>query len=147
MNRKGDVPTTLVFVGALILVITALWIFATYDGRFVQPLESSDLLFNSEKAIDSYINSNLEIFMKEAKIISSGNLEDNFKASANKHDLRIENTNLFGLIRNGKFSLILEGEDYVLRIDNVIIKSENESGKLVRIFNIELRFDENGNRI
>lgn len=147
MNRKGDVPTTLVFVGALVLVITALWSFASYDGRIERPLESVDVLFNSEKAIESYIYSNLELFMKENLANSGVGLEAGFKSSADKHDLRIENTNLFGLIRNGKFSLSSDGEGYLLKIDNVFIKLENDSGKLVRTLNIEMKFDGNGNRI
>lgn len=147
MNKKGDVPTTLVFVGALVLVITALWSFATYDGRVERPLESSDILFNSEKAIESYIYSNLELFMKENLANEGVGLEDGFKDSADKHDLRIENTNLFGLIRNGKFSLTSNEEGYLLKIDNVFIKLQNDSGKLIRTLNIEIRFDGNGNRI
>ncbi len=147
MNRKGDVPTTLVFVGALVLVITALWSFASYDGRIARPLESADILFNSEKALESYIYSNLELFMKENLANSNVGLVEGFKKSADKHDLRIENTNLFGLIRNGKFSLTSESGGYVLKIDNVIIKLENNSGKIVRTLNIEMKFDGNGNKI
>ncbi|MEK6890089.1 MAG: hypothetical protein AABW82_03930 [Nanoarchaeota archaeon] len=150
MNRKGDVPTTLVFVGALVLVITALWSFASYDGRIARPLESADMLFNSEKSIESYIYSNLELFMQESLQEGAGGgtgLDDKFKSSAGKHDLRIQNTNLFGLIRNGKFLLTSDGGGYLLKIDNVFIKLENDSGKLVRTLNIEMKFDGNGNKI
>ncbi|MDO8564297.1 MAG: hypothetical protein Q7R87_04770 [Nanoarchaeota archaeon] len=150
MNRKGDVPTTLVFVGALVLVITALWSFASYDGRIQRSLESADLLFNSEKAIESYIYSNLELFMKESlqeNVNNAVGLDDRFKDSAGKHDLRIQNTNLFGLIRNGKFSLSASEGGFVLKIDNVFIKLENDAGKIVRTLNIEMKFDGKGNRI
>lgn len=150
MNNRGDVPTTLVFTGALVLVITALWSFASYDGRISRPLESSDILFNSEKAIESYIYSNVELFMKESledSEIVGGSLEEKFKSSAGKHDLRIENTNIFALIRNGKFSITSNSEGFILKIDNVLIKLENDSGKVVRIFNLEMKFDSDGNRI
>lgn len=150
MDRKGDVPTILVFVGALILVITALWSFATYDGRQVRPLENIDLVSNSLNSLQNYFYANIELFMQESlKDVADngGSLEQKFKNSADKHDLRIGNTNLFALIRTGKFYITNDAGGFDLRIDNVFIKLENDVAKGVRTFNIDMKFDGNGNRI
>lgn len=148
MNKKGDVPTTLVFVGALILVITALWSFATYDSRQAKPLQDVDVASNSLNFLENYVYSNVELFMNESiNDKTSGDLKEKFKNSAGRHELLVGNTNFFALIRNDKFSLTTEGDVYVLKIDNVYVKVENVDEKAVRTFNVEMRFDEFGNRI
>lgn len=149
LNRRGDVPTTLVFVGALVLVITALWSFATYDGRQERPLENADVVTNTLDSLQSYIYANVELFMNES--INDKNagkdISEKFKNAAGRHELIIGNTNFFALIRNDKFTLTTEGDIYVFKMDNVFVRVENDAGKGIRNFNIEMRFGEKGNRI
>jgi len=145
MNKRGDIPLFLVFIGTILLVILALATFATYNGRLERPLDNINSLGNSVEILQDYLVSLSKIGMQEA--LNSSSQKDpssSFKDYISKNEIRGINTNYYALVRNGKFSIGANEGNYELKIDNVYVKSEIDSGSLLRTFNITLKFEEKG---
>ncbi len=154
MNRRGDVPTLLIFGVALVFSIAALVAMYSFVGGFDgKSKEFNDLSLRVD-FLESYIVKQVEVIGKDAincdkevyEDICGKGLEERFKEIAMKKEIDLKGKgNIFGEIRNDKFSFIKEDKGYVLKFDNIIfVKSEVGGNEIVRDFSLVLKFDDKG---
>lgn len=151
MNRKGDIAISLIVLVlvAVGLVIMAFYNFISFTGNFDAPLKDADKVIASVNALDKYVYNSAELIMNESLSDKSlsGDIKDNFVSVALRHEMGIENTNLFDLIKGGKFEITESEGNYRLEIDNVFIRAENSQGSVVRKFDLVMFFSFEGERL
>jgi len=143
-SRKGNVPIILLFIVALILVITALLNFLSFSGSFeIQSQQIADIMSRVEFG-KSYVYSIAEISGKES-ILSGEDFRKKFKEIVDNRDFRIGETgNFFGKIRNGEFKFEKSNEGYILEVDGLFVQIEKGANKIRRNFDLRVEFDEKG---
>ena len=143
-SRKGNVPIILLFIVALILVITALLNFLSFSGSFeLQSRQIADIMSRVEFG-KSYVYSIAEISGKEA-ILTREDFRGKFKDIVDNRDFRIGETgNFFGIVRNGEFKFEKSNEKYILEIDGLFVQIEKGANKVRRNFHIIMEFDDKG---
>lgn len=150
MNKRGDVPTILLFVVAVALVLGSLFVFATFKGNFEGSKDLAEM--NAEIELSQkYIEREAEIMVKDMMIKDGTDclqedLRERFKCVALKREesrLSIAG-NLFGLIRNDEFEIIREEEDYILEMMNVKVKSVRGANSIEKNFDLHIAFFEDG---
>lgn len=150
MKRKGNVPTIMLVIVALVLTTATLLAFIGSDKNFGN--QSREL-----SEITSEVDFNYNYILKTAELIgedaikSGGDVRENFIEIAGKRDLRIEDMgNFFGKIRNDEFKFDKLGEGYVLEVDGLFVsaqKSESKQDRIKRNFSIKMEFDKDGKLI
>lgn len=150
MNRRGDVPTVLLFVVAIGMVIASLFVFATFDNNFSGSNElaemTSEITFSQ-----SYIRVETETMLRNMMMGAYPNcmqkdLSERLKCVAGEKEgqrLSIAG-NLYGKIRNGDFSIVEEEEDYILDIRDLSARSERGANSLEKNFDMHIAFYPNG---
>lgn len=148
LNRRGHIPTMLLFVVGLVLVLTAWWTFLSYDSDVeIKALEISSVIQEmSFKKV--YVEKVFERMIGEAIIgADESNFEetfsDTFEELGIKRNPGLDFGNFFGKIRNGDYSMVPGNGVYSLTIENVFVSSKVGNHELRREFNLSIRFDEN----
>lgn len=147
-NRKsGNVPIILLFIVALVLVITTLFSFLTFNNDFgKQSKEMADIASKVEFG-NMYVFKIAEISGKDAILsgTSEGDLKNKFMEIAEKRDYRIEETgNFFGKVRNGEFSFDMKDRRYILEIKGLFVQAEEWANKIKRNFDMHIEFNDKG---
>jgi len=155
INRKGDVPTILMFLVALVLTTGILFSFASFKDEF----ETEFNLRNDVAFLVSLYESHIE---SQSKILGGLTIDrsngacskDAFTKIVGDSDLGLEGVRgFYGNVSRGEFSFEKEGEECVLKIKGIVVEAEtrkNEdrgSNKLKKVFNVEVRYDTNGQLI
>jgi len=150
MNKRGDVPTILLFVVAVALILSSLFIFVTFKGNFIGSKDLAEINFEAEFS-QKYIVREAEIIIWNAmqtvyEECRQKDLKERVKCVAEKHEdgrLSIAG-NLFGLIRNGEFEIINQEENYVLEIPNINVKSTRGMNSIEKNFDLHIAFFSDG---
>ena len=107
MNKKGQVAFLMLFLVAIILVVSTAFIFIGFSSDFNDlSLSNSKMLSNIEFG-ESYVISTAKLVAMESatSASSTSNLKAKFQELADKKDLQVyEAGNFFGKIRSGDFS-------------------------------------------
>ena len=149
MNRKGQVPTILLLVMALVLVISALSIFVSFGGNFdSRSSEISNILANAD-FYQRYLISESEIAIKEVAseklYLNEEDLKMRFREIMKKKDFGIfELRHYFDKMEKGEFSFKKEGDKYRFEINNVSVYSESGANRYERNFGFEIEVDADG---
>ena len=145
-EKKGNVPTILLFMVALGLMVMTLFAFAGYN----------DLRNNLSHAISNavseaefnykYIVKTAELAGKEAIVESKPEeVKENFIKITALKDMRMDNLgNLFGKIRNREFVFEKRRGLFVLEIDDLFVRAQSGKNKIKRNFDLVIEFRENG---
>ena len=145
MNKKGDVATIMLPIVALVMAIATLTAFVFFDRSIEnKSLEISHVI--SEVEFDqSYVLSQAELIGQEVVNSKESDLRSSFVNIAAKKDIRVDNSgNFFGKIRSGEFSFIKNGENYVLKIDNLFVQAKRGENTIKRSFNLIVTFNKSG---
>lgn len=148
INKRGHLPTILVFVVALVLCTSALLAFVSFGNNFGHlSKELADTTTEADFS-EKYIISSAAAIAEESAKVGSGQTKQEFMRIANERDLRLEaEGNFFGKIRAGEFEFDKQGNEYVLKIDGLFVQSQRGENKIKRNFNVLMRFDMEGKRI
>src|SRR3989344_3672398 len=115
MNRRGDVPTLLIFGVALVFSIAALIAMYGFLGGFGEKSKEFNDLSLGVNFLENYVVKQVEISGKGAincdkeiyGEICNKRLEERFKEILLEKDIGLEGKgNIFGEIRNDKFSFV-----------------------------------------
>lgn len=142
MNKRGDLPTVLLFFVSITLMGIALFSFISFNDRFATDSQGRDTMLNSIRFFEKYLIEESRIIGRESMQNGNSDLKEKFRELAEKRDLRIvETREYFDKIKNGDFSFKLEGDKYVLEIRDLSLKAESGSNSFERKLDIRLEFD------
>ena len=148
MSRRGQVPIIMLFLIAIVLAITSLFIFSTtgngFDGA---SLEVSKTISGVEFGY-SYVADSAQLIAKEAIESKSDIPKEEFMQIAAGKDVGVlEAGNFFGRIRSGDFSFEREGDSYALTVDKLFVQAGYGNNLIRRDFNINMKFNDTGDLI
>jgi hypothetical protein len=153
MNRKGHMGTILMPIGTFALVVVVLLVAGSFNSSFGEEnleIENLNAKFKLDKeqieeVCEFAVMGAIEVADKDK---FKKNFEENFASIVNELDRPGQRPgNFFGLIRNGDFLVISEGEGvYRLVIEGIEISSKSSSGnsEIRRSFDLVKRFDSTG---
>lgn len=151
MNRKGDVAIILLFIVALVLSVSALFIFASF-GNDIENVSKyhNDILENLERNYNFVIEEGQiitrEVIMK-CNLCPNEKLKENFINIAENRERNIGsdwNGNFFGRARNGDFDFYKKGEFYILNVSDLFVDGRGGYSSIKRNFNLTMEFDGEG---
>jgi len=150
LNKRGHIGTTLMVLGALVLVIAALYSFAIFSDKTGEEKEKLKDFISEFSFEQKYVSIVFEDMVKEA--IDEVKPEEDFMISFNSSLKKIaerrrnpeRKTNLFAKIINEPLNLTLLEDNYVLVLDAVFVKFEEDKSVIERKFNFEIIFNETG---
>ena len=156
MNRRGQIPTILLFITALVLSAATLFSFTSFKGGLdINSKVYADMLGDGEYRERFAIEE--AKFLGRSAIISGGDVRAKFKELANKsvERARFEGAgNFYKQIRDDTannptftFEKKTEGgkEVYILEIKDLFVISERGKNSIKRNFNLKIEFDGQGN--
>jgi len=144
MNRRGDMPTILLFVIALVLVLVTLFAFITFSGDFGGKSKDLGIMMSEISFAHDYVFAKAEFIAEKA--IEQGGTKEKFIeiTAAEDEKFRYDSIgNFYGKIRNGDFEFQEEEPgNYVLEIKGLFVKSEKEGNSIKRNFNLKDSYTE-----
>lgn len=149
MNRRGHIPTILLFVLALALVLTAWWTFLSYGKNLEVAGNSINEAIINLNFKQDYVESSLRKMIEDSIALSDKNdFLDSFNRVLKEQVTEEKRTgdfgNLFGRIKNGDYDLVLQEGRYNLSVGEVFVSSKVGKNELRRKFDLNILFDENG---
>jgi hypothetical protein len=153
MDKKGDMPTILLFVVTVVLVITALFSFASFRDKFASASEGVGVVMSDVVFFERYVLKEAEIAAEETVEelivettsfdLEEDELEERFKRNVLKNKLVVKGVDdFYGKVSKRDFSFKREGESYVLSMDDLFVYSENDANFLKRRFSFRVIINE-----
>ena len=148
MNKRGDVSTILLFVVAFALVLSSLYVFVSFNGKFESSRNLTEMTSESDLSY-KYVITEAELIGKDAVLgrvadCTQGDITQRFSCVADKREKLSIAGNFFGKIRNGEFSFVPSGGNYVLKISGLTVKTSRGASSIEKNFDLEIAFDGNG---
>lgn len=149
LKRKGHTPTLLLFVVALVLCIAAWFSFLTFSDDIGQQSKEfqtfSDNVAFERTYADNAVRDLVTSAAREAVLGGDSGYEMRFaSALAARVDrfgtFREVHGNFLGLMRNKAYTLERDGADYVFKMPGVFVQMESGVNKVIKRFDIEVRF-------
>jgi len=151
MNKRGHVPTILLFVIALVLILTAWFTFFTIKGDVGERVNEitklvADLEFN-ERYVSAVFDRSVDKAIEKAD-------KDNFRQSFENNFVDIiskvesvssisrTDSNFFEKVEKKEYDLILESGEYNLTIRDIFVSSHVGKSEIKREFDLPIRFNE-----
>ena|SRR3989338_8080483 len=150
MNRKGDLPTILVFIVALVLVISSLVIFVGFKGGHEALSSEFSSTISELNFYRDYAYQAISFMINEAVVLADDkNFAADFRTKLREIAVRsyvVEGAEDFiNKIKKDEFTVSKDGAIYILRVENVLVEAGRGGNLEIRdVFNISLRFNENG---
>ena len=143
LDRRGHLPTTLLFFAALAFFAVTLYAFVTYSKATTSQAEDATGVFSDAVFQQAYVYRIAEFTAREniRSFDSSGNLREDFMKLINERDRGINLGNFFGKARNGDFTFEKKEKKYRLEFQGLFVQAERGTIKLKRNFNLTLEFD------
>ena len=131
MNKKGDLPTILLFFISLILIILALFMFATFNDKFSDKSKEISNVMSDIVFYQDYIVKKNERIVD--KVLKEGGGKEEIQRIAKEMDFGIEGVKeYFGRIAEGDFEFKAESGGYIFRMDNLFIESKHGANLMKR---------------
>ena|SRR3989344_2911182 len=144
MNRKGHTPTLLLFVTALILIVFALFSFASFNGKFEGGSGSVSKTISDVVFFENYM-------VKESKIVGEGIISKIDDKSKGKFAELIisrsypvsETKDFYDKITKGDFKFEFDNgwKKYLFEMKGIVIESSEGANKFRRVVDINIEFD------
>jgi len=140
MNRKGHVPTILLFVVALVLILAAWFTFFGIDDEIgKKAVEINIAVINlsfQEKYIDVVFERTVKMSIERADRSDFRNsFETEFREIvSNLREVSDSSSNLFDKVREKEYSLVSDGANYRLTIEEITVVSQVGKTELKRTF-------------
>lgn len=151
-NKKAQVAFFLAPLVAMALSLAALFAMASFGNNLgSESAEFSELMSHlilNEKYVKSQAQLIGDISLKSCGECDSEQFKAKYKEEADIKDLKIQEAgNFFGKVRNNDFSVIIErtdkGQKYIVKFENLFVKSQTGNSELTREFNLILTFEKN----
>ncbi len=150
MNKRGDLPTILLFVAALVLYSAALFSFISFNDNFAENSEERGEIISNINFYESYIFAQIKLIAEE--IISEGGLireniglKDRFKEIASERNLEIQDMeNYYGKIIRGEFDFARDANKYWFEIRDLKLRAERGASFIERTVSYKIDFDYSG---
>lgn len=146
-KNRGNISLILLFIVALILAITTLISYISFNKDFDgKSGEISDIISRVEFG-KKYVVDIIEISGKKAILNAGieGDLKNKFMEIVEERDYRImESGNFFGKVRNREFRFDKEEGIFVLEIKELFVQSDEGASKIKSNFNIRIEFNDKG---
>tara|TARA_Y100000310_G_scaffold220179_1_gene221645 strand:- start:369 stop:842 length:474 start_codon:yes stop_codon:yes gene_type:complete len=146
LNKKGHIGTTLMVLGALVLVIATLYSFAIFGDKTGEERAKLNKFISDFSFEQKYVSIVFEDMIEEAIIEAreKENFEKEFRISlkqiAERRRDEKRKTNLFAKIINEPLDLTEREGDYVLVLDGVFVKFEEDKSVIERKFDFKIEF-------
>ena len=157
MNRKGDLPTILVFIVALVLVISSLVIFVGFKGGHEALSSEFSSAVSELNFYRDYVYYAVSVMTnKAAALADDKNFAADFRTKLREIAVRsyvVEGAEDFiskikkdeFTVSKDEFTVSKDGVIYILRVENVLVEAGRGGNLEIRdAFNVSLRFNENG---
>ena len=143
MNRKGDVPTIILFVVALALVGICLVMFYSFDGGLDGiSKQLSEMSYEAEfdyQYIYNVAETALKESINECKGCSADDIKKKIIEKVDKRDLKVTNFgNFFAKIRDKDFVVSQQDKNYILSIQGLFVKSQRGDNMIKRNFDLSV---------
>ncbi len=139
MNRRANLPMTLLFFVCLFLLTLALFSFATFKKTQDQTLSDSSMLTSQLEFKEQYVRATARSLFTEALVHPSSDVSAQLQSVAVRRDLGLVGIgNLFAKIRDKDFTLEDKGDRWVLTLKDVFVTSQVGQHRLTRTFTIIL---------
>ena len=146
MNRRGDIPTFLLFIVALVLSVLALFSFVSFNGRFASDSDERNIILSNIDFYEKYVIGQSEVIGRE--IISNGGLvltdeglKEKFKEETEKRNFGILGLeNYYGKVKRGEFNFFGEGGKFKFEMKNLSLESSRGADMFRRNIDIEIEF-------
>lgn len=146
MNRRGHIGTMLLVIGALILVVSALYVMTRF-GDDVSKVRSEmrslsgkssvghkDVLVSVEKMVLMAVDSSTSVEFEKI-------FNESIKKFAEEKRASGVNANVYAKIALGEYSLNFDGTNYVLIVNNVFENTGVGNNEVHYIYNLRVLFD------
>jgi len=151
LNKRGDVPSALIFIVAVALCLLSIFVFLTLNSEKANDSEQRNLLMSTINLNEHYVKELLKFSAKEA-IISEGEYKDVLLMGIvdRNNPYILEMGNVFGKIRNEEFSFEKianrggGGYYYNLTIKGLFVSASAGENKIKRNFDVCMIFDAEG---
>tara|TARA_Y100000310_G_scaffold337105_1_gene423298 strand:- start:666 stop:1166 length:501 start_codon:yes stop_codon:yes gene_type:complete len=147
MNKRGDIPTILLFIVALILAVYALFAFASFEDEVVFKSKEASNAVEKLNFNENYVFINAQFFgeesVKNCINCDEEKLKERLKLEITEinDNYRYEGAgNFFLKVRQKEFKF----KDRVLQINGLFVKGEEGDNKLINIFDLKIEFDSDG---
>ena len=152
MNKKAHTPTLLLFVATIILILLALFTFASFNDTFAEDSEGRSQILGNIIFYQDYMIKKAEGIVKKIALfegpLTADGKKEMFKEIARKENPNIAELNeFFSKIENNDFVFKLENQEYFFEMKNISLQSSNGANSINRTFSFSITFDVNGNRL
>ncbi len=153
MNKKAHTPTILLFMATLVLIILALFTFASFEGKFATDSEGrsqilENIIFQEQYMIKKAENIGKRIASFVGPPIPNENIKETFRSMAKKEDLGIiELMEFFNKIENNDFEFKQINQEYFFEIKKLLLQSSSGANSIKRTLSFNITFDAEGNKL
>ena len=153
LNRRGHVPTLMLFVVALALCVAAWFSFLTFNGDIREKAASLQSWNERVEAERVYTERVIEGLVagagREASAEEGGDYNARFDRFlqtrvARFSEIKNMSGNALGLMRTHSYLLKQDGEVYVFELKNIFLKIEDGGNSVVQRFDMRISFMPSG---
>jgi hypothetical protein len=145
MNRKGDLPTILLFVATLVLMVFALFSFVTFEGGFGEKSGDFAEVVGVVEFNQKYMIKKGEMIARESIKSGEEDLKNKFMEISAEKDIGYSGADVFfEKISKGEFSFLSLGNEYLLSVEDMEVSHKVGENSVNRSFDMEMRFDSEG---
>ncbi len=152
MNRKGDLPTFMLFLVALILSVSALFSFVSFDDSFNENSDERNQILEEISFYEKYVVEDVKIIsnnvIEQRKVIEQSKLKEIFQEEFKKRNYKISGLeNYYGKILRGEFEFHRNENKYWFEINDIGLRRDSGASFIERKVNFRIDFDYNGDVI
>ena len=148
LNKKGHIATWLLLLGTLILIISAWFIYLSFDGNLVRNAEAIREPIVNVAEDSEYADNVMRLIVQRA--VDNGDKNDfvnSLKSAIVERSTRVERVssvkgNFFEKLRKGEFEIknTDKAEEYEFIMREVYVESSMEDNKVKRYFDLKFNF-------
>ena len=142
MDKRGDIATILIFVVTLVLVMTSLFSFASFNNNISEASRDIENIVVDYQLREEIIEGLAGNIVREAltnRDSNGGILQENIVNVEKEIDSGVDvGSNLFGKIRNKEFKIVENGEVVVFSVDDLFVRVAEGDNQILRTFDLEV---------
>jgi len=149
MNKRGDFPTIILVLIALVLSTITLYTFATFNSNFGKQSQHISGVIGEIEFNEQYIKETTKKTVRQIVMAQTTNLEESFKQYIEETTPVPGTENFFGKIKRHtpekkEFTLTKKENNYIFQMQNISLTSQVEQNKIQRTLNPCFEFNSRG---
>ena len=152
-NKRGDVPTILLFVAALFLYGATLFSFISFNDSFAEDSGErgqliSDISFYEDYVISKIKSSAFNVISEAGLLKTDSELKKRFQEINERENYGISGMeNYYGKILRGEFDFKRDEDKYWFEMKNLSLKATRGANSIERNIDLRMEFDYSGDVI